>query len=206
MINSKSTIISYYKGLIFSPSKFFSEILFEGKYKKETIIVFMLGVIITFAKTFYLKELQPMNYYDSKFINDLLTFLGLPRISWLLGYILYFSFLYMLYKCYACKFKNKLTFNKVFFPIISINGIALFFHLLLFPFNAVLPHFIKTIIVLIVSLWVILLIFKALCVIYKTSYQTLIPCFLIASIVPFVMMGFTIYSPPLASITTNIFK
>lgn len=197
-------ISSLLKGFIISPSDLFKRIK-EGMYKKEIIFLFLVGSLIALGKSFY-HEANTINFYSSDRINMFFSFLSIPQITWGLSYILHFFYIYTLYIVFNKIDKKKFKFEPILYSILALSSLGVIFQVLFLLLNLVIPHNILFFMSTMITLWVILLTLKALHIIYGLSYSKTFLGFIISSAFFLILIGFSIVSPSLAWITTNIFN
>lgn len=190
-------IVSFLKELLISPSLLFKKIN-EGMYKREIVLFFIVGFLITFVKSFY----QERTYIDlfSELLNKFLSFLGIPLVSLILIYMCHFLYIFILYKLCKRISKKNIDYKVLFYQILSLSSIGVIFQLLFLLASTVISYDLQRIIAMGLMLWVIFLTLKAIHIEFGLPYSKAFLCFIISSIVFICIVGPPAIMPSFAGI------
>jgi len=147
-------VINLLKDIVIRPRSLFEQIS-NGTISKEVYFIFGLGAIITFSKTFALKQ-HEINIFNNYQINQLLSFLSHPQIKWILLYIFYFLFLYLIFRLCNLFFKQA-KWKTLLLSLMSISGIGVVSQILFFLFSLIFPNSLNVFLSYIIFLWVAIL-------------------------------------------------
>ena len=179
-------------GLICAPNKVFMEIK-NGSFYKEVKLIFAIGMLVTFWKTFLINTATGPMFFN-EILYDLLTFLNIPQTRWCFMYLLYFLFIYCLFKY----FTKGITFKPFALTLMSISGIGTVMQALFYFLSFILPKFALTIAAYAILLWVIMLSLLAVKSFLKASLRKIALYFFLIAL-PFVFFsGFVVLAPYLA--------
>jgi len=181
------------------PNSVFEKIK-RGGFLKETVIVFVIGALIPLVKSFFIRK-QSITFFADEWINQLLSTLNIPQLSWAISYIGYFGFLFCVYG--ICRLFNKKSNLRAFtlaFMGISAIGIVgqVFFYVLQFILSKSLLLFGGYVL----YLWVVWLSLQAIRVTQGFSFLKTLVAFFSPFIVIVAIMGLTAICPYLVWLTS----
>lgn len=152
----------------------------NNKIHREVYVVFLIGGVISFLKTFLRTGTKVNFFVDNKF-NELFTFLSIPRMSWLIWYTGFFVFIFFL--LLACKIINgKVQRKSLTLSLLAISGLGIVFHFLFFPLQLIFREDIIFIFVYLTYLWASVLTVKAISTTQGIAIWKSIICFFIPAV------------------------
>lgn len=186
------------RGVIFSPNRFFKQVA-DGENTKEILFIFIMGSILTFAKTFLVNQgaLASTFFLDDKTIK-LLTFVSIPQVTWIIGYAGYFLFIFCILAL-SKVFNRKAQMKSLVLSLMSISGLGVVMQILFYGFQFFIPKELLSICTYIVFFWVILLSLSAIKSTQAISLPKSLLCFFIPAVffIPFTV-GLPVVAPYLA--------
>lgn len=183
------------RDIIILPNSVFENIR-NDKLFKEVYTIFCIGALITFLKTFMIKQ-KTITFFNYEKLNVIISWLSIPQIYWFMSYLSYFIFILCLFT--ICKFFNKqATLKTLVVSLMSISGIGVVLQVLFYILKFIMPKNFILISTYLVYFWVIILSISAIKTTQDISFPKAIICFLLASL-PFVFLAlFVSISPYLA--------
>jgi len=107
-----------------APSVVFAKIK-EGQLKREVIIIFGVAMAITLAKALArlgTGHAQASNFFPNEILNELLSFLGNPLITWIYSYLVYFLFLWGVLAVCRYVFTSRVETRALFLGAMAISS------------------------------------------------------------------------------------
>ena len=155
----------------------------KGKLMNETLLVFCLGALITFIKSFF-QEGQLVNFFEDDRINNILGMLSIPQVLWIISYASYFIFIFVM--LIICRlFNKKIESKHLALAIMSLSGLGVVMQILFYAFKFILPQEYLIIGSNLIYLWVVILSIWAIKATQNLSFFKSIICFVIPAL-PFI--------------------
>lgn len=187
------------KDVVFKPRDVFENIS-KGRLAKETLIVFCLGALLPFFKSFNFKS-QHINFYASPWKNHLFSILSIPQVTWLVSYAAYFSFLLIVF-CVCKVFSRDANFITLMVSFMAISSIGIAGQVFFYILKFILAKDFLLFGFYVLFLWAILLFLRAIKSTQKISTLKSLISILFPAIVIIGIMGLTGITPYLAWLTT----
>ena len=185
-------------GIIARPVTVFKEIS-QGKYLDETLILFVLGILITFLKSLLARG-RPMSFFLDERLNQFFSILSIPQIQWFLIHFIYFVFLCgILGLCRV--FKKVKSTRSLIFALMAISAVGIAGQILFTAIQFVVPQDWLVWGGYFLYLWVIGLSLQAIRVTQNLSFPQTLVSFLAPALVLVALMGLTTIAPYLAWLT-----
>ena len=193
--------VSLLWGVIVHPVTVFKEIR-QGKYLTETLILFVLGVLITFLKSFLARG-RAMSFFADEHLNQFFSILSLPQIQWLLIHVMYFVFLLGILG--LCRLFNRVgSTRSLVFAFMAISAVGVVGQVLFSAIQFVVPQDWLVWGEKFLYLYVISLSLQAIRVTQDLSFPQAFVSFFSPAVVLVALMGLTTIAPYLAWLTLQI--
>ena len=129
-------VVNLLKDIIVSPKRVFKKINNE-QLSFEIYIIFLLGAVLPFIKTFFIKKVQ-FTFFESDIFDAVFSLIGNPKITWVLHYISFF--LYVLVIGAFCKLLfAQAKIGKLLLCLMIISGIGILLQIAFIIFRLFLP-------------------------------------------------------------------
>lgn len=186
--------------VILHPRKVFEKIK-KNELQREALIVFGLGALIPLFKSFKLQKQQQITFFADERVNQVISALSIPQLSWFILYIVYFCFFFVVFG--ICRLFNRdADIKSLMLAVMSISGIGIvgqiFFYFLQFMFPKNLFFWGSYL----VYMWSIVLSLQAIKVTQGLPLLIASASFFIPGMLVIAFMGFTAIAPYLAWLTT----
>jgi len=153
--------------VVLRPTRAFENIR-NGKSAREVYIVFCIGAILTFLKSFLMKK-HTMTFFEDNRINAIFTLLSIPQLQWGIMYVSYFVFIGVIFFI-SNKLNKQAKFKNSTLVLMSISSIGCIaqpvFYIVLFVLPREVVHFAN----LMVCLWALFLSLLAVKTIQDVSF------------------------------------
>lgn len=183
--------------IIIAPKRLFMSIK-DGKYVEETYLIFTLAAIITFIKSFMIK--QPTfsaSYYNYELLNRTIELLHNAHVSWFISYLSYFVFLFIVF-LFCRIFDKRVLYKNVVLSLMVISAIGVTAQITFFLLSFILQEHVLFICGYLVFLWVICLSIIAINVTQTLSLARSIVCFIVPAVPFSLFIVFVSIAPYLA--------
>ena len=171
--------------IIIAPLNVFEKIK-DRTISKEVFIVFLMAAVICFLRTFSLNG-SPINFYEDGRLNNILSILNIPRITWIMNYIFYFFFILSVFLFFKLAFRTP-KFDILIISLMSVSGLGVVSHVLFFIIGSSMPSSVMQVLGYLVYLWCITLTLFAIKTSQSTSHLKAFVVFLIAG-APIIFIG-----------------
>jgi len=189
------------KDMILHPRSVFEKIK-EGDFKREALVVFGLGALISFLKSFLVRREQSLSFFVDERLNQLFSILHIPQVRWFVLYVVYLGFLLGVFAMCRC-FNKEANLKSLALAFMATSIIGVLCQIIFYPISWSLPSKAPFFLNYIVLLWCIWLSFQALRVTQNLSFSHALVSYLIPAIVVIVVIGLPGLSPSLAWLASH---
>lgn len=186
MNNNKDVYLEIFKGVLFRPANAFRNIEAIG-FGMPIYVIFSFGCFVVFLKSFWRKKISG-NYFENEIINNIISFLNIPQVEWVIALLCFALFLFLLCKI-SHWLSQKGSDKKLILSIMSISSIGILLNIV---FLIAHPIFSIKIIYLLRHfsfLWIFYLTILAIKEIKNLSYLKSIGLFLVSGFPSVIIMG-----------------
>ncbi len=121
--------INLIQNTILSPNEFFKK-KFSDEVRLNILVLFGIGFLVTFIKSFYIKK-NLFNYYSDETLNSFFSFLAIPQIKWLSVYFFFFIFLLLL-RLFCRIYTKGCNMKDIIFNFLAIGCLCIFLQVFFF--------------------------------------------------------------------------
>ena len=181
-----------FKNIVINPTKVFQEAQ-KGRYDFSIYFMLLVACLITFFKSFSRKR-EVFNFFEREIINDILSFLSIPQIQWLIIFFSYILFVFLM--MVVCKLLLKYCNKKdLFVCIVSISSAGILLQILFFILYYFVPQNYIYVLNRIAFIWAAYLSIAAIKNSQNTSYLKSIMIYIFAGLPVITIAGLAGLAP-----------
>lgn len=161
---------------------------------RDAVSLFVVSFLVVLVKSFFKERgVIYFNFFESRFLNNMFSYLAIPQVAAIVVYVLFFLFVFVLFLVVRI-FSKDASFGPLLFSLMSISIIGIIAHIVTIPMVFIAKK------AIVATSYIIYFLVVALNILSIKNSQRLpfvkaVLCFFIASL-PFLLFGwFAVVSP-----------